>query len=143
MAKRRRGERRSIALPWERRGAWLRQLLSGQRWKVLLGVFALAMLLLTVGSSAQRRQQERETRAAIAEIKRGISAFRADLGRCPHNLHELMHPPRSGRRYLRDVPLDGWGRAYDVRCPGRYDPNDADVISAGPSGDFLTDDNLM
>jgi len=56
---------------------------------------------------------------------------------------ELLHPPRSGRRYLRSVPLDGWGRAFWVRCPGRYDPDGADVVSAGPSGTLLADDNLQ
>jgi hypothetical protein len=135
---------RSIALPWERRGAWLREVLAGRRWKLLLGAGAILTTLLFVGQAAERRERVRETRAAIAEIKRSVSAFRNDLGRCPHSLNELLHPPRTGgRRYLRHVPVDGWGRAFHVRCPGRYDPEDADVISAGPSGDFLEDDNLM
>ena len=133
----------SIALPWERRGAWVRELLAGRRWKVLL-LLALALLaLLFVVSSAEHRQRVRETRAAIAEIKRSIAAFRADMGRCPVSIHELIHPPRSGRHYLRRVPVDGWGRAFWVRCPGRYDPDGADVVSAGPSGSFLVDDNLQ
>lgn len=134
---------RSIALPWERRGAWLRELLAGRRWKVLVLLFVLAGALYVVGRSAEQRQRERETRAAISEIKRGIAAFRSDIGRCPHTLHELMHPPRTGRRYLRDVPLDGWGNTLFVRCPGRYDPEGADVVSAGPSGNYLIDDNLQ
>ena len=137
---RRRGP--SIALPWERRGAWIRELIAGRRWKmILLATLAVAALLL-VARSADQRQRERETRAAISEIKRGIAAFRADLGRCPQSLHELLHPPRSGRRYLRHIPVDGWGRALWVRCPGRYDPDGADVVSAGPSGSYLEDDNL-
>ena len=101
-----------------------------------------ALVLVLVGRSAERRERERATRAGIAEIKRGLAAFRNDLGRCPHSLHELIHPPRTGRRYLREVPVDGWGNTFFVRCPGRYDPNGADVVSAGPSGDFLEDDNL-
>ena len=142
MARQQRPSGRSIALPWERRGVWLRELLAGRRWKVLLLIAAAGLALFLVGRSAEQRQRERETRAAISEIKRGIAAFRSDLGRCPHNLHELMHPPRSGRRYLRQVPVDGWGRTFFVRCPGRYDPDGADVISRGPSGEFLTDDNV-
>jgi len=141
MAKRRR-RGSSISLPWERRGAWLREIMSGRRWRlVILGVVVTLGLLL-VARSADRRQRERETRAAISEIKRGIAAFRADMGRCPQTLNELLHPPRSGRRYLRHIPVDGWGRAFWVRCPGRYDPDGADVVSAGPSGSFLEDDNL-
>jgi type II secretory pathway pseudopilin PulG len=134
---------RGIALPWERRSAWIRELLAGRRWKVLLLGAIVASVLVLVGAFAERRQRVRETRAAIGEIKRAIASFRADMGRCPHSLHELMHPPRSGRRYLRRVPVDGWNQAFWVRCPGRYDPDGADVISAGPSGTFLMDDNLQ
>jgi type II secretory pathway pseudopilin PulG len=142
MARRRSGGR-SIALPWERRGAWIRELLAGRRWKVMLLVVVGAAALLIVAHRAEQRQRQRETRTAIAEIKRSIAAFRADMGRCPHTLHELMHPPRSGRRYLRQLPVDGWGNAFWVRCPGRYDPEGADVVSAGPSGNFLVDDNFQ
>jgi hypothetical protein len=130
-------------LPWERRGAWFRELLAGRRWKVLLVLLATGLTLYFVGRAAEQRQRERETRSAVSEIKRGISSFRSDMGRCPHSLHELMHPPRSGHRYLRHLPVDGWGHAFWVRCPGRYDPEDADVLSAGPSGSFLIDDNLQ
>jgi hypothetical protein len=141
MAKQRRGGP-SIALPWERRGAWARELLAGRRWKVLLAVAVAALILFAVGRSAEHRQRVHDTRAAADEIQRAITAFRADMGRCPHTLDELLRPPRSGRRYLRDIPVDGWGRAFWVRCPGRYDPGSAEVVSAGPSGSFLLDDNL-
>jgi len=134
---------RGVALPWERRGAWVRELLAGRRWKVLVLLSIVLGVLVLVGSAAERRQRVRETRAAVAEIKRAITAFRADLGRCPHSLYELIHPPRSGERYLRSVPVDGWGRPFYVRCPGRYDPDGVDVVSAGPSGSFLIDDNIQ
>lgn len=139
-------ERRSsagIALPWERRGAWMRELLAGRRWKVLVVLGIAALILFAVGRSAEHRQRVHDTRAAIDEIQRAITAFRADVGRCPHALDELLHPPRSGRRYLREIPVDGWGRAFWIRCPGRYDPGGADVVSAGPSGSFLVDDNIQ
>jgi len=135
--------RRGVALPWERRGAWVRELLAGRRWKVLLSIAVALSILFLVGRSAEHARRVRETRVAIAEVERGLSAFRADLGRCPHSIDELLHPPRSGQRYLPHVPVDGWGRAFFVRCPGRYDPDGADVISAGPSGSFLDDDNIQ
>lgn len=142
MAKRRRSGR-SVALPWERRGAWIRELLAGRRWKLILLSLVALLVLLIVGRSAEQRERERATRASIAEVKRSVAAFRADMGRCPHTLHELMQRAPNGRRYLRDVPEDGWGNAFFVRCPGRYDPEGADVVSAGPSGNFLVDDNLQ
>jgi hypothetical protein len=143
MAWQKRGGGSGIALPWERRGAWVRQLLAGRRWKVALGLAAAAVVLALIARSAEHRQRVVETRATIAEIKRAISSFRADMGRCPQSIHELMHPPRSGRRYLRRIPVDGWERAFWVRCPGRYDPDGADVVSAGPSGSLLDDDNIQ
>ncbi len=143
MAWQRRGVGGGIALPWERRGAWIRQLVSGRRWKVALALGVTAMVLALVARSAEHRQRVVDTRTTIAEIKRGVASFRADMGRCPQSLYELMHPPRSGRRYLRRVPVDGWGRAFWVRCPGRYDPDGVDVISAGPSGSWLVDDNVL
>lgn len=108
-----------------------------------LGLAAAAVVLALIARSAEHRQRVVETRATIAEIKRAISSFRADMGRCPQSIHELMHPPRSGRRYLRRIPVDGWERAFWVRCPGRYDPDGADVVSAGPSGSLLDDDNIQ
>lgn len=142
MARRKRQRGRSISLPWERRGAWIREVLAGRRWKVILLSLVGVGALLLVGWSAEQRQRERETRSAIAEVKRSIAAFRADMGRCPHTVHELLQRAPHGRRYLRDTPMDGWGNAFWVRCPGRYDPEGADVVSAGPSANFLTDDNL-
>ena len=121
----------------------MRELVAGRRWKVMLLVAVASLALAAAANSADHRQRERETRAAIAEVKRAIAAFRADLGRCPQNLRELLHPPRSERRYLRHIPVDGWGQAFWVTCPGRYDPDGADVVSAGPSGNFLADDNLQ
>lgn len=121
----------------------MRELLAGRRWKVLLSMAIALFVLFMVASSAEHARRVRETRSAIADIKRAISAFRADLGRCPHSIDELLHPPRSGRRYLREVPVDGWGRAFFVRCPGRYDPDGVDVISSGPSGSFLDEDNIQ
>lgn len=142
MAKRR-PARRTLALPWERKGTWLRDLVTGRRWKAALLAVLATLILVGVARAADQRHRERETRAAITEIKRGIAAFRADLGRCPTNLYELLHPPRTGsQRYLRHIPVDGWGQAFWVRCPGRYDPGGADVVSAGPSGNLLYDDNL-
>jgi type II secretory pathway pseudopilin PulG len=135
--------RRGLPLPWEQRGVGLRELFSGQRWRTGLAIVLALMALFAVWRSAEARQQRRQTRAVLVEVQRALAAFRADLGRCPQSVYELVHPPRSGRRYLRDIPVDGWGRALRVQCPGRYDPDGADVVSAGPSGDFFVDDNLQ
>jgi type II secretory pathway pseudopilin PulG len=135
--------KRDVTLPWEQRGAWLRDLLSGHRWKMLLFVaLGLALLALT-WHEAGRRARVRETRVAISEVKRAIASFRSDVGRCPRSTSELLHPPDPADRYLRRIPKDGWGRRLWIECPAPHDPRGAEVVSAGPSGSFFTDDNVQ
>ncbi len=141
MAKTRRG--RAIFLPWERRGAWLREMLFARRWKLVLGIAAGVAAVWLVWTTADRRSRERATREAIAQVQRAVGRFRAEIGRCPRSVGELVHPPRADARYLDSMPEDGWGTQLYVRCPGRHDPDGADVISAGPSGSFLDDDNIQ
>lgn len=132
-----------VSLPWENRGNLLRDLLSGSRWRMALVVAVVALLTLTLSRIAEQRARERQTRLAIEEVRRAVQDFRADVGRCPRSTVELVHPPRSGTRYLHEMPRDGYGVPLHVRCPGQHDPDDADVISAGPSGSFLIDDNVL
>ncbi len=134
---------RGVSLPWERRGAWVREVLAGSRWKTLLVALLIAGAAALTWRAADQRAKVRETRVAIAEVRRAIDGFRTDVGRCPRSMVELIHPPRAGRRYLRDMPRDGWDRPLWVRCPSRANPNEADVLSAGPSGSFFVDDNIQ
>jgi hypothetical protein len=134
---------RSVLLPWERRRAWLSGLLSMRRWRGLLLSVSLASLASAAWHVADRRARIRATRASIAEVQRAVAAFRAEMGRCPRSKSELVHPPRGGARYLTEVPNDGWGRELYVRCPSPQGLNAADVISAGASGSFSLDDNIL
>ena len=133
----------NLTLPWERRGGTLGRLVSGQRWKALVAGLVVLIVLLMLWRSADQRARVEETRGVIANVQRAIGEFRADLGRCPRSTTELVHPPRSGRRYLRRQPKDGWGRDLHIECPGHFDPDSAEVISAGPSGSFQSDDNIQ
>ena len=140
---RRRLRNRSILLPWERRSAFVTQLGFRRR----LGTVLISALVLGVCSiayhAADQRSRVRGTRAAIAEAQRAVGAFVAELGRCPHSTVELMHPPKSGARYLNEMPVDGWGRRLYIRCPGPSAAQAAEVISAGPGGSFLDDDPIL
>ena len=124
-------------------GGTLRDLVLGGRWRWALAVLGAVAIGWMVWRSADERERERETREVIAEVRRAIAQFREDMGRCPHSMRELVHPGRSSARYLRSEPTDGWGNPLWVRCPGRYDPDGVDVVSAGPSGNFLVDDNIQ
>ncbi len=140
---RRRHTPSTIALPWERQGARARDVLADGRWR--RAAFACLLLLSAVGvyRSAAHRHRVMRTLDALAVTRRAVGRFRQDMGRCPVTMTELVHPARGGSHGLEAAPVDGWGRPLWVRCPGRYDPEDVDVVSAGPSGNFLVDDNIQ
>ena len=138
--KRRRKDR--IALPWERRGGRLRGALSNTRWQAILGTALLVILMLGFARYAEGRVRSRDTRVAIDQVKQAVDRFRADVGRCPESNTELLHPPISQKHYLSSIPKDGWGRPLHIRCPGHFE-DEADVVSAGPSGSLLKDDNIQ
>lgn len=104
----------------------------------------LLLVVLSVGFTryARRRVQVRDTRVAVAQVKQAIDQFRADVGRCPSSETELLHPPLSQKHYLDSMPKDGWGRSLTIRCPGYFEEQ-AEVISAGPSGSLSKDDNIQ
>lgn len=112
------------------------------RWQVLLGAALLTVLAVGFARYAERRARVRDTEVAIGRVKQAIDRFRTDVGRCPASETELIHPPLSQTHYLDVMPTDGWGRPLLIRCPGRFD-EEADVISAGPSGSLLKDDNIQ
>ena len=140
MARRRQRER--ISLPWERRGGRWRRILRNTRWQALLALVVLAVLSVGFTRYARHRVRVRNTHVAIAQVKQAIDRFRAEVGRCPSSDTELMHPPLSQKHYLERMPKDGWGRPLSIRCPGHFG-EEADVISAGPSGSLLQDDNIQ
>jgi type II secretory pathway pseudopilin PulG len=108
----------------------------------LLGLVLLIALTIGFTRYARHRVQVRDTQVAIAQVKQAIDRFRADVGRCPRSDMELLHPPLSQKHYLDSMPRDGWGRPLATRCPGYFE-EEAEVISAGPSGSLLKDDNIQ
>ena len=138
----RRRQKTRVSLPWERRGGRWRGLLHNTRWQALLGLVAMLVLAMGFTRYARHRVQVRDTRVAIAQVKQAIDRFQADVGRCPGSNTELLHPPLSQKHYLDTMPRDGWGRPLTVRCPGYFE-EEAEVISAGPSGSLLKDDNIQ
>ena len=137
-----RKQRERIALPWERRQGRLRGALDKTRWQAILVGLVCVVLLVGFFRYAEQRVRVRNTRVAIAQVKQAIDRFRADVGRCPTSNTELVHPPLSKRHYLDALPADGWDRPLHVQCPGYFE-DEADVISAGPSGSLLEDDNIQ
>ena len=137
----RRGAR--LPLPWERAQQPFRLFLSRRRSLPVLFALMVGGFFYTAHTLGDQRAELRATRATLAEVERATRAFLADLGRCPEDVSELVHPPKAGAHYLNELPVDGWGRPLYVRCPGTDSRDVADVISAGPSGSFLKDDHVL
>ena len=131
-----------MSLPWERRGGRWRGIVKDTRWQALVGLVLLVVLMIGFARYARYRVRVRDTQVAIAQVKQAIDRFRADVGRCPRSDTELLHPPLSQKHYLDSIPKDGWGRPLSIRCPGYFE-QEAEVISAGPSGSLVKDDNIQ
>jgi type II secretory pathway pseudopilin PulG len=138
----RRRQRERVSLPWERRGGRWRGALRNTRWQPLLGLVLLIVFAIGFTRHARHRIRVRDTQVAIAQVKQAIDRFRADVGRCPRSQTELLHPPLSQKHYLDSMPKDGWGRPLSIQCPGYFE-EEAEVISAGPSGLLFKDDNIQ
>jgi hypothetical protein len=135
--------KRGVSLPWEHRSAWFRELFRGSRWRQLFGLTIVIFSVIGIWQNAVYNDRVRVTRLAIDEVTRAATAFREEIGRCPNAVQELTRPPRAGRRYLRRVPHDAWGHDLFMECPSRRDPESLNILSAGPSGSLLMDDNIQ
>lgn len=80
------------------------------------------------------RTRIRQAMLDISRIKHAARLFRADFGRCPDSLEELVLP-QSGLRYLSSG-TDPWGKPYKLVCPAGLDPGGVDVVSGGPDRSF-------
>ena len=142
MAKRARKRSPRLALPWEREDSLVRGLFTGRRVLPFVMLAAVAALLGDAYWLGGRRADILATRATLSEVSQATESFVHDVGRCPRSLNELLHPPRSGVLYLHELPSDAWGRGLYLSCVGNA-PAEIEVLSAGPSGSFLDDDNVM
>jgi general secretion pathway protein G len=121
---------RSIFLPWERRVGLLRRLGLSRLRPFLLAMAALAVIAV-IGVRERHKTGERATRAAIAVVRRGLDAYRADHeGKCPRQIEDL-----ETLGYLSDVPDDAWGRPLRLTCPSRREGAAYDLSSDGPDGE--------
>lgn len=120
---------RSVFFPWEKRSGVL-GLLQRARVRMVLVVIVAAVLVMLVRRREEKEASVRATRASITTAFFAVQAFRADhSGSCPRDLGELV----TGG-YVRDLPLDAWGRPLHLSCPGRRDAKGFDLWSDGPDG---------
>ncbi|HEX9296837.1 MAG TPA: type II secretion system protein GspG [Polyangiaceae bacterium] len=121
---------RTIYLPWERRGGFVRRLRLARARPFAMGLLVLAIVVL-LATRERQRTGERATRAALLVVRRAIDSYRADHdGKCPRQLDEL-----ESTGYLRDLPDDAWGRPLRLICPSRREGIAYDLSSDGPDGE--------
>src|SRR4051812_37523537 len=118
-----------VFFPWERKRGPL-GVLGRARARLVIVAVALVAFVVLVRRHEETLASIRATRASITTATRAVSSYRADhAGACPRDVAELV---TAG--YARDLPIDAWGKALRVTCPGKRDGQGFDVSSDGPDG---------
>jgi len=118
-----------VFFPWERRrGLW--GAIGRARARFILGAIAIVVVVVVIRRREEHAAAVRATRATIDTAFHAMIHYRADhTGGCPRDWNEVV-----AQNYLRDVPLDAWGRPIRLTCPGRRDKAGFDLESDGPDG---------
>jgi general secretion pathway protein G len=97
----------------------------------MLVVMTLIALLLTLAVpryfSALEQGRDRVQKQNVATLRDAIDKFRADLGRYPEDLEELVL-----KKYLRQVPLDPVTEQADWVVIAPPDPKEGNVFDVQP-----------
>jgi hypothetical protein len=86
---------------------------------------ALAIAAHRAGRADEERAATRVARQSVADL---VWRYRLrHAGRCPRDLASVA---RDASR--AELPRDGWGEPFAIRCPSPREGRDFDVVSAGP-----------
>lgn len=109
---------------------------------VILAVLAAMVVPKFTGRSEQAKNAAAKT--DISQIGNAIDQFEVDCGRYPtteEGLRALLDAPSNAPKwhgpYIKrgaGVPKDPWGNEYVYRFPGTRNPDEFDLVSAGPNG---------
>jgi type II secretory pathway pseudopilin PulG len=111
-----------------------------RRLMVVFIVMLAATYLFWATAAMNERTRFKQALLDISRIQHATRLFRADHGRCPDNLKELITPP-GDNQYLVNYK-DPWGKPYKLICPARRDPGGVEVISGGPDKSFTGNDTI-
>ncbi|MCB2114534.1 MAG: type II secretion system major pseudopilin GspG [Parvularculaceae bacterium] len=112
---------------------------------VVLSILALISALVVVNVLPERdRAAARKAKIDIGTIENALDQYSLDMFSYPttqQGLEALVTAPPGDARadqyrpggYLRAVPVDPWGRAYNYRFPGDHGP--VDIFSLGADGE--------
>jgi general secretion pathway protein G len=112
--------------------------------EIMLVVLIIGLLIgLAVHQVGDKLNQAREVRVRgdIQRIKTNLMLYQAANGFYPtteQGLKALVQKPetepkpRNWRRVDDEVPRDPWEQEYFYRFPGKHNPKEYDIFSAGP-----------
>lgn len=116
---------------------------------VILGLLASFIIPNLMGNKDKADRQKAVS--DIVALENALDMYRLDNGRYPNNQQGLdalitrpttppvpRNYPEEG--YLRRLPQDPWNNDYQLRNPGKA--NKIDIVSAGPDGEFDTEDDI-
>lgn len=117
---------------------------------VILGLLASFIIPNLMGNKDKADRQKAVS--DIVALENALDMYRLDNSRYPNNQQGLealiakpttppvpRNYPEDG--YLRRLPQDPWGNSYQLRNPGKV--NKIDIVSAGPDGEFDTEDDIF
>lgn len=123
----------------------------GYFWALLAALVPVAYLAMGERGYLEKAPRDRTT-ATISDMTTTIETFCVDNGRYPmtaDGLEALIRAPAGMEGtwkgpYIQGevVPVDGWGRNFEYRFPGKGKPVDFEIISAGDDGVPGTSDDI-
>jgi general secretion pathway protein G len=114
---------------------------------VILATLAAIVYPKLAGRSEQARVTAAQTQ--ISSFSTALDAFEVDNGYYPrgkNGLEDLVRQPSDAPNwrgpYLKELPDDPWGNAYQYESPGRYNVTGYDLLSPGPDGKPGSEDDI-
>lgn len=107
--------------------------------EIMVVVAIASMIMGGVGLVAFKQFKQAQGSTAkkdTIQIQQSVEMYMLQKkNKCPKTLQDL----RAAGAVTR-VIKDPWGEEYEIKCPGEH--GTVDVISAGPDGEFGTDDDV-
>jgi general secretion pathway protein G len=107
--------------------------------EILVVLAIVALLAAAVGGMAYKRYRDAQVQTAVMQVRNvgdSITQYMVVKNACP-TVDDLVRD-----QYLRGAPIDPWGTAVVIRCPGEHGPDPADVVSHGPDRVAGTEDDV-
>lgn len=109
---------------------------------ILIIGFLVAMAVPRLTGKSQQARIATARADIDANLAVALDLFEMDNGRYPSTQEGLQalvkSPPNApswkGPYLKKGIPVDPWGRPYVYRSPGRFNPEDYDLLSYGPDG---------